>query len=101
MRVRWTTRGRRERLEAIRFLEEQRPGLGGDFDRQTNRVVDLIAEFPRAFPLCPGIDDGEVRRGIIRNFSLWVVYEIYPSNGDIVILTLWHHRRLWTADVKE
>jgi len=59
----------RELLSARRWYEEQRPGLGVEFARAIDEVVERISFRPLAFPSV----HGETRRAVLRRFP----YAVY------------------------
>ncbi|TVP46738.1 MAG: type II toxin-antitoxin system RelE/ParE family toxin [Gemmatimonadales bacterium] len=77
----------RFRLEAVsdvvlarEWYDEQRPGLGGDSVRSLEDAVDVIAEFPEAFP---EIAAGH-RRAILRRFPYFLYYRIGDDGVEVL-----------------
>ncbi len=65
---------------AREWYEEQRPGLGADFVRSLEDAVDVIAEFPEAFP---EIAVGH-RRAILRRFPYFLYYRIDRDGVEVL-----------------
>jgi plasmid stabilization system protein ParE len=89
MRPRFVVRQRaaRESNEAFFWYEARRPGLGGRFRSELERVLDRIVEAPAQFPLV----EQSVRIARLHSFP----YEVYFSFKDdrVVILSVLHHGR--------
>lgn len=93
LKVRWSRRATNQLVAATDYLTEQRPGLGHDLDEIVRWMTHVIVRHPATYPRVPGITEGEVRRGLIRRFNYWLIYEVLESRGEIVILSLWHTSR--------
>lgn len=91
MKIRWTSRALRQLLEVIDLLEGDHPGSAAEFDHLIESTMKNLRSFPRAYPRVPGIEEGEVRRALLRAFDYWVIYEVLP--GEVRVLSLWHARR--------
>ena len=72
-------------------LEEFRSGAGVGFVDQVEAILQIAGQHPATFPAVPGVGGNEVRRGLIRKYGYWVVYEIRPDN--LLVLAVWHGAR--------
>jgi len=54
-------------------------------------ILDVAADYPQAFPRVPGVEDGEVLRGLVRRCGYWVMYAIRAD--DLLVLSVWHGAR--------
>jgi len=93
VRVRWTRYAATQLLEAVAYLEQERPGAGSRLHGKVREIVDLLRAHARVFPRVPGIDEGEVRRALTGRRGHWLIFEIDERAGEVVILALWHSRR--------
>lgn len=76
-----------EALEARRWYESRRAGLGAEFAQALERTVSRIAENPAAFPrVRPG-----VRRAILQRFPYAVYFRI--AKEDVVVLAVHGRQR--------
>jgi plasmid stabilization system protein ParE len=89
--IRWTTRAATQLQEAATYLEEARPGIGLPFVDQVEAILQVASEHSEIFPRVPGVEGNEVRRGLVRRYGYWIIYEIRPEG--ILVLSVWHGRR--------
>ncbi len=77
---------------AVDWYDRQLSGLGADLLDEVSHAIDAIAERPLAWPLWPGVGEGEgVRRFLLARFPFAVGYLV---DGDrITVLALAHLRR--------
>ena len=69
-----------ELSEAAVWYEERRDGLGIEFLQTIDSALDLIARFPQAGVVVPGVPlDLPVRRVPVRRFPFHVVYLVMPD----------------------
>ena len=69
------------------WYERQRSGLGVDFLRALEQVVELISLHPEGFPeLAPGL-----RRALLNRFPYAVYYRL--GEGTVDVLACLHNRR--------
>ncbi|HLW65915.1 MAG TPA: type II toxin-antitoxin system RelE/ParE family toxin [Gemmataceae bacterium] len=63
-------------IRAYAYLEEQRPGLGSDFEQEIDRLLQLISEFAET-----GGRYGRSRYRFVvaRQFSFVIYYRITPA----------------------
>jgi plasmid stabilization system protein ParE len=80
-----------EMVEAARWYETHRAGLGADFLEAVDQAVMRLAEMPRTGALVPGISDQAIRRRPVRRFPYHVVYLELPNR--LQILAVAHDRR--------
>lgn len=78
---------RAEALEAYRWYEEQRPGLGAIFRSALNDAIKRIRSTPLAYPP----QYRELRRVLVERFPYAVFYRIMPD--VIVVVGVIHGRR--------
>jgi plasmid stabilization system protein ParE len=74
---------------AVRWYEEQRPGLGADFYRAVTETTALIETHPEI--ATPASADHLTRRALVSRFPYQVVYRLRP--GEIVIVAVAHLKR--------
>ncbi len=74
-------------LLAREWYDGQRPGLGDDFVRSLEHVIDLMSGLPEAFPeIAVGL-----RRALLGRFPYAVYYRL---NGDVLeVIACLHTRR--------
>jgi plasmid stabilization system protein ParE len=84
----------RELLEARRWYEDQRPGLGKLFAAAVDRALDLIAAHPLLFARV----HGEIRRARIPGFPYGAFFRV--ASDEIVVVAFMHgsrHPRRWQS----
>ena len=75
-----------EFVEAIRWYETQRPGLGGEFFDVVTATLSLVESAIQAgTPISP---DTRSRRALVSRFPYQVVYRIRPA--EIVVVAIAH-----------
>ena len=79
---------REEFSAAVRWYEEQRPGLGGEFFDAVVHVTSLIQAQPEIGTPSP---DRQTRRVLVQRFPYQVVYRL--SADEIVIVAIAHLKR--------
>ena len=73
--------------EAFSWYEDQRPGLGGEFEEELNRTFGYITYMPLAGrPM-----SGSVRRALMRRFPFSVYYDV--TGALIEVRAVLHYRR--------
>jgi plasmid stabilization system protein ParE len=78
---------RAEFLDAVRYYESQRAGLGARFKAEVDRTLTRIATAPQQFAQVePGY-----RRAVVHNFPYGVFF--MGMEEEIVILAILHSRR--------
>ena len=81
-----------ELLEAARWYESRRRGLGMEFPAAIGAAVELIKQHPDGGSPVPGVkDEVPARRLVLRRFPYSVVF--LELKTEIRILALAHHRR--------
>ncbi len=81
-------------LEAVRWYEDRRAGLGRQLALSFQRVFDQIQRMPELHRVV----HGNVRRAVLRDYPYCVYYRIDP--GEVVILAVMHSKRdpqLWKS----
>jgi len=89
--IRWTTKAATQLQEAATYLEGQRSGIGLPFVDHVEAILQMASEHPEVFPCVPEAPGNEVRRGLVRRFGYWIIYEILPE--EILVLSVWHGAR--------
>ena len=56
-------------------------------------MTERITMQPRSFPLVPALVNGEVRRGLIRRYGYWLIFEVLSEPAAAVVLSFWPTRR--------
>jgi len=74
-----------EAVEARRWYESRRVGLGHEFGQATDALITRISENPLVFPLV----HGETRRAVLSRFP----YAIYFRLADDTVVVLAIHGR--------
>lgn len=78
--------------QGARWYEERRVGLGSEFLDAVNVTRELIARWPHAGALVPGVpSDLQVRRAPVQGFPYHIVYLETPS--AMRVLAFAHDRR--------
>jgi toxin ParE1/3/4 len=78
-----------EFTDAVRWYEERRPGLGGEFFDAVSMTIEFVAAGPEiGAALSAG---GGERRLLVPRFPYQVVYRL--TSSDVVIVALAHLRR--------
>ena len=80
MQVRFRLEAASDIASARDWYDQQRSGLGSDFVEALEEVVQLVSEFPDAFPeIATGL-----RRAILRRFPYCVYYRTAPDTVDVI-----------------
>lgn len=77
----------KELLDAMAWYEERAVGLGFEFARAIDVVIERIRRTPLTFPAF----DGGFRHVMARKFPYSVIYRLTAS--EIVVVSCFHHRR--------
>lgn len=72
-----------EVLETRRWYEERREGLGAEFGRAVDAMVERIVTSPLAFPCA----HGETRRAVLPRFPYAIYFRVL-ADGAIVVLAV-------------
>jgi plasmid stabilization system protein ParE len=87
----------KEVAEAVRWYEEQQPGLGQIFASDAEAAIYRLAEFPY---LNPEIKKG-IRRAIIPVFPYGIIYSIHEENIEVYAVAHLHRRPFyWKKRIK-
>jgi plasmid stabilization system protein ParE len=76
-----------EILDACRYYENSRAGLGKAFANAVSIALDRIVRAP----LAPACVEDEIRRVFVRRFPYAVLYEVSPAR--IRVVSVLHNRR--------
>ncbi len=87
MKVKFLLPARREFIEAVKYYEQQRPGLGKDFRDQVYAAIERITAFPDGWHLLR--DD--IRRCQTQRFPYGVIYTV--ESGELIIIAVAHLHR--------
>ena len=74
-------------LEAFRFYEERREGLGERFRDHLGIAISRIQDTPELYPVVYR----DLRRTLVERFPYVVLYRVYP--GLIFIVAIMHARQ--------
>lgn len=87
MRVRFRLEAAEDVESARAWYEEQRAGLGIDFVESLEKAIELIVQFPTAFPQIAAT----YRRALLHRFPYALYYRL---DGDVVeVLACLHNAR--------
>jgi len=81
-----TPEAKADAAQAFRWYEEQSPGLGMEFLRCTEALIQKIQQTPRLYPV---VHEG-YRRALIRRFPYAIFYEIEASPERCVVFSIFH-----------
>jgi plasmid stabilization system protein ParE len=73
--------------DAAAWYERQRPGLGGDFVAEIQKVLDTIANDPERYALAAG----DVREALVSRFPYCVYYRV--KQDHVVVIAVFHTSR--------
>lgn len=85
--VRLRREAEQDLLDAARWYEDQRPGLGQQFLDEVAAILSVIAETPLVYPLV----HRNARRALIRRFPFGVYYRF--ENAISTVLAVLHGSR--------
>lgn len=74
-------------IDAQKWYEEQRPGLGNDFRIATGSLISRILERPHLYPEVYR----NVRRAVMRRFPYLLYYIL--TNDEVVVIGCLHSKR--------
>lgn len=72
---------------AYRWYEKERIGLGSEFLETIDKLLRVIAESPKRFPLI----HKDVRRAVLRRFPYSIFYRIVSN--QVVVVACFHGKR--------
>ena len=78
-----------ELIDAVRWYEERRPGIGGEFFDAVVETVTLIEASPEIGSVSR--HDSRTRRTLVPRFPYQVVYRLRPT--EIVLVAVGHLKR--------
>jgi len=87
LKAKFLEAARSELRAAVRYYEERRPGLGGEFRAQVRNAVERIERLPHAWPNL----SENTRRCRLSRFPYGVIYVV--DNGEVVIVAIAHSHR--------
>ena len=92
MKIHFLPDARTELLDARKWYEEQRLGLGAEFLLEFKQCVAKIVASPERFVLVPRLAKSRnVRQARVIRFPYSIVYRIFDD--QITILAVAHHHR--------
>lgn len=74
-------------IEARKWYEERRPGLGREFLDDVQRVLAAVAQRPAQYPEVYR----DVRRALVRQFPYGVFYVV--REGQVFVIACFHAKR--------
>lgn len=81
-----------EAVEAAAWYEQERPGLGIEFDHAINAALDLLEDEVIPLTNLPGkAGDRGAKRLVLRRFPYDIV--VRESSLDIIVVAIAHHSR--------
>jgi len=89
--VRISDEANAEMVEAARWYESHREGLGVEFLDEIDAVISRIGDTPRLGSPVPRVADAMIRRWGVRRFPYHVVYLELPDH--LRVLAIAHDRR--------
>lgn len=89
--LRWTIRAADQLIESAAYLEEAREGAGLELIDFVEKKLETAQLHPHRFPRVPEVEDPEVRRALVFEYGVWIIYEVDPD--AIVVLAVWHGAR--------
>ena len=87
LRLTFRPEARTELLEARRWYEHQRQGLGAEFSQEADRALGTLLQSPEAFQRV----HGEIRRLRLRRFPYAIYFPLVRE--EVVVLAVMHGRR--------
>ncbi len=91
-RVRILEQAAEEAIEAAAWYEQERPGLGIEFDRAVNVAIDLLEDEIVPLTNMPGTAGARgIRRLILRRFPYDIVVREVPE--EIIVVAIAHQSR--------
>lgn len=84
MTTRFLSIANREYVDAVNYYNQEKPGLGYEFAAAIDEAIQLIAEYPGAWPLI----SARVRRCRISRFPYGILYRV--KTGEILIVGIMH-----------
>jgi plasmid stabilization system protein ParE len=86
-RVIFRPEARIEALEAYRWYENQRSGLGREFRQALDQAINTIREKPKSFPVV----HRDTRRALLKRFPYMIFYRVY---ADVIsVVAVMHGKR--------
>ncbi len=85
----YNTFAEKEYIESQKWYNENQAELGNDFIKEVEDVLDLMEKNPYAFQL----KKHQVREAPVKKFPFQIVYKIYPSKKEILIISIFHTHR--------
>ena len=73
---------------AVAYYEQQRPGLGRDLQREVERAINRIQQYPQRFPQH---NETDLRKCFVRRFPSTIFY--LELSDQIWIAAVAHQRR--------
>lgn len=74
--------------DAIAWYQQQRDGLGAEFDQAFDSAATTISQFPKLYPIA----FGSVRRCLLGRFPYGIFYEVV-DDGVVLIVAVLHASR--------
>ena len=86
-RIAFSEEAQADALEAFRFYEERREGLGERFRDHLDIAISRIQETPELYPVV----HRDLRRTLVERFPYFVLYRVYP--GLVFVVAIMHAMR--------
>jgi toxin ParE1/3/4 len=78
-----------EYLQAVKFYEDQRPGLGARLIKEFERTIQFAVERPLTWKM---VQASGIRRIDLARFPYAIFFRVMPA-GDLQVTAFAHHRR--------
>ena len=90
MRILFTPNGRRQFLEAIAFINRDKPSAAIDFRRKAEKSLSRLKKFPESGRPLPEFPELSFREVIVTPYRFF--YKI--KDNDVWIVAVWHGAQL-------
>lgn len=87
MNLKFLPQARSEFVNAVRYYNSERPGLGFEFSNEVRNALTRIKKYPEAWPLI----SVNIRKCIVNRFPFSVLY--FTEELNILIIAVMHHKR--------
>ena len=87
--IRYRAEARIEYSDAIAYFEEEKPGLGSDFEAEVEACIGSIALYPDRYPIILG----DVREAAVSRFPYCIYYFRFTNTDMVMILSVYHQSR--------
>ena len=89
MNIEFLEQAQKEFDDAVDYLENEQPGLGGNFRTEVQRALIRISNFPESYQKL----SRRTRRCLVAVFPYCIIYQHRSENSRILIVAIAHLRR--------